>query len=671
MQTNRISQVIFTIIVVLLGLATINHFMQPSTAQITASQLESYIESGQVAECTLHQSSLEARGKFKPDSEAIEANDGAEHFVSTYEPERAGALIDSMKSNNVKWDTKTPGFWDSMFSPGTIMLFILFAVPIVFIFWLMNRQMQAGGSNQAMNFGKSRARLAGDGKRRLTFDDVAGADEAVEELSEVVDFLRDPKKYEALGAEIPKGVLLVGPPGCGKTHLAKAVAGEANVPFFYISGSDFVEMFVGVGASRVRDLFDQAKRRAPCLVFIDELDAVGRHRGTGIGGTHDEREQTLNQMLVEMDGFEPNSGIIVLSATNRPDVLDPALLRPGRFDRRIVVDAPDLGGREGILQIYTRNKPMAAGVDLGELSQRTPGFSGADLKNVVNEAALLAAREGDSAIDAEHMYEAVDRVVAGPERKSRIINDKEKKILAYHELGHAIVNHELLDTDPVHKISILPRGQALGYTMMFPEEDRFLISKQQILARISMSLGGRAAEQLVFGETYTGAQNDLERSTEMVRALITKYGMSDELGPIQFGNQHENPFLGRSMMEDRNYSDEIAFRIDQETKRIITECFDKAKDVLKRQRRRMDYIAQILIEHEHLDRKEFERLMSRPVPEEWQVGDLVPKSVFETPEDEAEDELPAAEEDERIAAASPPPKARKDDDQRIADAPAG
>jgi len=421
----------------------------------------------------------------------------------------------------------------------------------------------------------------------------------------------------------------------------------------------------------VRDLFDQAKRRAPCLVFIDELDAVGRHRGTGIGGTHDEREQTLNQMLVEMDGFEPNSGIIVLSATNRPDVLDPALLRPGRFDRRIVVDAPDLGGREGILQIYTRNKPMAAGVDLGELSQRTPGFSGADLKNVVNEAALLAAREGDSAIDAEHMYEAVDRVVAGPERKSRIINDKEKKILAYHELGHAIVNHELLDTDPVHKISILPRGQALGYTMMFPEEDRFLISKQQILARISMSLGGRAAEQLVFGETYTGAQNDLERSTEMVRALITKYGMSDELGPIQFGNQHENPFLGRSMMEDRNYSDEIAFRIDQETKRIITECFDKAKDVLKRQRRRMDYIAQILIEHEHLDRKEFERLMSRPVPEEWQVGDLVPKSVFETPEDEAEDELPAAEEDERIAAASPPPKARKDDDQRIADAPAG
>jgi len=519
-----------------------------------------------------------------------------------------------------------------------------------------------------MNFGKSRARLAGDGKRRITFEDVAGVDEAVEELKEVVDFLRDPRKYEQLGAEIPKGVLLVGPPGCGKTHLAKAVAGEANVPFFYISGSDFVEMFVGVGASRVRDLFDQAKRRAPCLVFIDELDAVGRHRGTGIGGTHDEREQTLNQMLVEMDGFEPNSGIIVLSATNRPDVLDPALLRPGRFDRRIVVDAPDLGGREGILKIYTRNKPMTDDVNLEELAQRTPGFSGADLKNVVNEAALLAARTGAKKVDNDHLYEAVDRVVAGPERKSRIINDREKKVLAYHELGHAVVSHQLLDTDPVHKVSILPRGQALGYTLTFPEEDRFLASKQQILARISVFLGGRAAEELVFGEVYTGAQNDLERSTQMVRKLITQFGMSDELGPIQFGNQHENPFLGRSMMEDRNYSDEIAFRIDQETKRIITECFDQAKEVLKRNRAKMDYIAQILIQKEHLDRREFDRLMEHEPPVEWKPGELVPEPVL------AALGSKRAEPDEPPAEAKPPAKdksgnKRDQDDPRVADAP--
>jgi cell division protease FtsH len=376
----------------------------------------------------------------------------------------------------------------------------------------------------------------------------------------------------------------------------------------------------------VRDLFDQAKRRAPCLVFIDELDAVGRHRGTGIGGTHDEREQTLNQMLVEMDGFEPNSGIIVLAATNRPDVLDPALLRPGRFDRRIVVDLPDLQGRAGILGIYTRNKPVGEDVDLEELAQRTPGFSGADLKNVINEAALLAARKGNDLITADHMYEAVDRVVAGPERKSRIISDREKKVIAYHELGHAVVGHKLMPNDPVHKVSILPRGQALGYTLNFPNEDRFLISKQQMLHRIAMTLGGRAAEELIFGDITTGAQNDLQKATEMVRNMITKYGMSEELGPIQFGNQHENPFLGRSMTEDRNYSDEIAFRIDQEVKRIITDCFETAKSTLKQMRRRVDYMAQILIEQEYLNRDEFERLMVDSVPEDWQPGKTVKRS---------------------------------------------
>ena len=605
-------------IVVLLGLMLIvQYFMQPDVKRIALSELEGYIENGDVKEVKLVKSAGEARGEFMPGSEAVKTNETA-YFSSAYDESYAPDLIGLMKQHDVKYETVNPSLWESLFSAQTLLLVVLFALPIIFIFWLMNRQMQNSGNSQAMNFGKSRARLAADGKRRITFSDVAGVDEAVEELGEVVDFLRDPKKYEALGAEIPKGVLLVGPPGCGKTHLAKAVAGEANVPFFYISGSDFVEMFVGVGASRVRDLFDQAKRRAPCLVFIDELDAVGRHRGTGIGGTHDEREQTLNQMLVEMDGFEPNSGIIVLAATNRPDVLDPALLRPGRFDRRIVVDLPDLQGRAGIMGIYTRNKPVDATIELEELAQRTPGFSGADLKNVVNEAALLAAREGEKKIDENHMFEAIDRVVAGPERKSRIISEREKQVIAYHELGHAVVGHVLMPDDPVHKVSILPRGQALGYTLNFPNEDRFLISRKQILNRISMTLGGRAAEELVFGDITTGAQNDLQKATEMVRNMVTKYGMSEELGPIQFGNQHENPFLGRSMTEDRNYSDEIAYRIDQEVKRIITECFDRAKETLASMRRRVDFLAERLIEKEHINRDEFERMMSDPLPEGWE-----------------------------------------------------
>jgi cell division protease FtsH len=614
--------------------------MQGNVVRVTSSELEAYIEEGQVENVQLMQASNEAHGDFIESSQAAEAKKTTK-FIATYEPERSGQLVELMKQNNVKFDFVKPSFWDSLFSPSVIFMVLLFAIPLLFIFWLMNRQMQGGGNNQAMNFGKSRARLASDGKRRITFADVAGVDEAVAELTEVVDFLREPKKYEALGAEIPKGVLLVGPPGCGKTHLAKAVAGEANVPFFYISGSDFVEMFVGVGASRVRDLFDQAKRRAPCLIFIDELDAVGRHRGTGIGGTHDEREQTLNQMLVEMDGFEPNSGIIVLAATNRPDVLDPALLRPGRFDRRIVVDAPDLNGRLGILKIYARNKPFADDINLEEVAQRTPGFSGADLKNTINEAALLAARLGAKKVHAQHLYEAIDRVIAGPERKSRIINEREKKIIAYHELGHAIVSHFLLDSDPVHKISILPRGQALGYTLNFPEEDRFLVTRQQIISRVCAALGGRAAEDLVFQEITTGAQNDLERSTQMVRSMITKYGMSDELGPIQFGNQHDNPFLGRSMMEDRNYSDEIAYRIDKETKRIVEECFEKAEGVLRENREKMDFCAAILMEKEYLDRQEFEDIMANPVPEGWGPGDSLPESVrekyglIETPETEA------------------------------------
>jgi len=617
MQTSRVSQILFMAIVLLAALVMFQHFARGTVQKIDTSELDRYITSGNVEKVLFYKSAGEVRGTFKADSEPAK-NYNTTHFFANYSEGNEANLYKLLDENNVKYDLVNPTLWDSLFSGQTLLLVALFALPIVFLYWLMNRQMQSSGNNQAMNFGKSRARLATEGKRRISFADVAGVEEAVEELREVVDFLRDPKKYEALGAEIPKGVLLVGPPGCGKTHLAKAVAGEANVPFFYISGSDFVEMFVGVGASRVRDLFDQAKRRAPCLVFIDELDAVGRHRGTGIGGTHDEREQTLNQMLVEMDGFEPNSGIIVLAATNRPDVLDPALLRPGRFDRRIVVDFPDLAGRKGILQIYTRNKPIGPDVELEELAQRTPGFSGADLKNVVNEAALLAARMGERQVKADHMYEAIDRVVAGPERRSRVISEHEKQVIAYHELGHAIVSFQLLHADPVHKISILPRGQALGYTLQFPSEDRFLVSKQQILDRVSVALGGRAAEEIVFGDITTGAQNDLQRSTEMVRDLITKYGMSEALGPIQFGHQYENPFLGRSIGEEKNYSDEIAFRIDQETKRLITECHERSKNTLRSLRLKMDYIATVLIEKEHLNRNEFEKLMAEPVPESFE-----------------------------------------------------
>ncbi|MDQ3023678.1 MAG: ATP-dependent zinc metalloprotease FtsH [bacterium] len=606
-------------------------FTASPVGRVEESDLREYIKNKQVASIKLVRQTGELRGEFiDPTVVDKESGQAVKHFIADFNPEDT-SLTDLMNEERVQYGYAKASPWSSLLSPQTLLLIVLFALPIVFLVWLMNRQMQSGGNNQAINFGKSRARLASDGKRRITFADVSGAEEAVEELKEVVDFLRDPKRYESLGAEIPKGVLLVGPPGCGKTHLAKAVAGEANVPFFYISGSDFVEMFVGVGASRVRDLFDQAKRRAPCLVFIDELDAVGRHRGTGIGGTHDEREQTLNQMLVEMDGFEPNSGIIVIAATNRPDVLDPALLRPGRFDRRVVVDAPDLGGRKGIMEIYARNKPMADDVDLGEVAQRTPGFTGADLKNVLNEAALLAARLGKTKVSARELFEAVDRVVAGPARKSRIISDHEKKIIAYHELGHAIVSNQLLHTDPVHKISILPRGQALGYTLQFPEQDRFLISKQQILDRISVALGGRAAEELVFGDVTTGASNDLQRSTEMVRDMITKYGMSEELGPIQFGSQHENPFLGRSMQEDRNYSEEIAFRIDQEVKRIMTDCYNRAYSALKGVREKMDYIATVLIEREHLNRSEFEQLMAGETPKEWSENKGDPDSTPPTP----------------------------------------
>ena len=476
-------------------------------------------------------------------------------------------------------------------------------LPLIFVaalFYFLMRQAQ-GANNQAFSFGKSRARLFTTERPTVTFDDVAGVDEAKEELKEVVEFLREPQKFAALGARIPKGVLLVGPPGTGKTLLAKAVAGEAGVPFFSISGSEFVEMFVGVGAARVRDLFDQAKRHSPCIVFIDEIDAVGRYRGAGLGGSHDEREQTLNQILVEMDGFDTDTNVIVMAATNRPDILDPALLRPGRFDRRIVLDRPDVKGRKAILQVHVRNKPLDKDVDLDVLARETPGFVGADIENMVNEAAILAARRNKKAIGMKEFQEAIERVIAGPERKSRIISEEEKRIIAYHEAGHALVMHLLPNCDPVHKISIIARGMALGYTMPLPEEDRYLHRKSKFLDELAGLLGGRAAEEIVFGDITTGAANDLEQATKLARAMVTRYGMSEKLGPMTFGEKQELVFLGKEIGEQREYSEKVAQEIDEEVRRIIQEAYQKAKEILTKNREKLDRLAQALMEKETLE----------------------------------------------------------------------
>jgi cell division protease FtsH len=476
------------------------------------------------------------------------------------------------------------------------------------IFYFLFMRMQGGGS-RVMQFGKSKAKLVGKETPKVTFADVAGADEAVEELHEIKEFLKEPKKFLDVGARIPKGVLLYGPPGTGKTLLARAVAGEAGVPFYSISGSDFVEMFVGVGASRVRDLFEQAKQNSPCIIFMDEIDAVGRQRGAGMGGGHDEREQTLNQLLVEMDGFDGKSGIIMIAATNRPDILDPALLRPGRFDRQIVVDRPDLPGREKILRVHTRGKPLGPDVDIDTLARSTPGFTGADLANLVNEAALLAARHDKDQVEMHEMEEAIDRVIAGPERKTRIISNKEKEITAYHEAGHAIVGALLKEADPVHKVTIIPRGQALGVTMSLPTEDRFMMSRGQLMAQLAMMLGGRAAERVTFDEITTGASNDLERVTQTARQMVTRYGMSDKLGPMALGHAHQQVFMGRDFNSQPDYSDEIAFQIDKEIRRIVDESYDTAEDLLVRNHDLVEKVARDLIEYETVDAKHLKRLV--------------------------------------------------------------
>src|SRR3984893_1047119 len=488
-------------------------------------------------------------------------------------------------------------------------------LPFLFIGGLlifMMRQAQ-GSNNQALSFGKSRARMFTGNKQTVTFADVAGVDQAKQELAEVVEFLKYPKKFQALGARIPKGLLLLGPPGSGKTLLARAIAGEAGVPFFSISGSEFVEMFVGVGASRVRDLFDQAKRNTPCIVFVDEIDAVGRQRGAGLGGSHDEREQTLNQILVEMDGFDTNTNVIVIAATNRPDVLDPALLRPGRFDRQVVLDRPDIRGRIAILQVHAKNKPLDKNISLDTLAKQTPGFSGADLSNLLNEAAILGARRNKRSIGMSELEEAIDRVVAGPARKSRIISEREKAITAYHEVGHALVARMLPNTDPVHKVSIVARGQAGGFTMLLPTEDRYLWSKPQFEDILAYALGGHVAELIIFGEVTTGASNDIERVTKIARSMVTEYGMSNRIGPMALGHKEELVFLGRDFGEQRNYSEQTAREIDEEIRRFIQDAFDKAYNVLLQNKARLIMISERLIQEETLEGPLFESLFNQPV----------------------------------------------------------
>ncbi|HUF34031.1 MAG TPA: ATP-dependent zinc metalloprotease FtsH [Acidimicrobiales bacterium] len=489
----------------------------------------------------------------------------------------------------------------------------------IFLFFINSMQ---GGGNKVMQFGKSKAKPVAKDQPKVTFADVAGSDEAVEELQEIKEFLESPAKFQAIGAKIPKGVLLFGPPGTGKTLLARAVAGEAGVPFFSISGSDFVEMFVGVGASRVRDLFEQAKAASPAIIFVDEIDAVGRHRGAGMGGGHDEREQTLNQLLVEMDGFDVKSGVILIAATNRPDILDPALLRPGRFDRQIVVDRPDMEGRRAILNVHGKGKPLGSDIDIKVLARRTPGFTGADLANLMNEAALLTARRGDRSIDMSAMEEAIDRVMAGPERKSRVMSDKEKRVIAYHEGGHALVGHVLPGTDPIHKVSIVARGRALGWTLALPTEDKHMQTRSELRDELAMLLGGRTAEELVFGDPTTGAQNDIERATQIARSMVTEFGMADDLGPQQLGQKAGEPFLGRDMGHERNYSDEVAAKVDSEVRRLIDNAHTEAEEILCQHRATLDRLADALIEHETLDTAELMEIFGE-LPE-WSGVDAAP-----------------------------------------------
>ncbi|WP_173444264.1 ATP-dependent zinc metalloprotease FtsH [Selenomonas ruminantium] len=605
----------FYLLIILVAISIIDYFSTRNTTkqEVGYTNFLQQVDEGKVTKVVLIQNTI--RGTL---------SDGTEFTTITPDaPNSDPKLFEKLAAKGVEINAENPPeppWWSTMFSS---LLPILLLVGV----WFFIMQQTQGGGGRVMSFGKSRARMSGSDKIKVNFKDVAGADEAKQELEEVVEFLKHPKKYNDLGARIPKGVLLFGPPGTGKTLLARAVAGEAGVPFFSISGSDFVEMFVGVGASRVRDLFDQAKKNAPCIVFIDEIDAVGRQRGAGVGGGHDEREQTLNQLLVEMDGFAANEGIIIIAATNRPDILDPALLRPGRFDRQIVVDKPDVRGRLAILKVHTSGKPVDEGADLDILARRTPGFTGADLSNLVNEAALLAARRDKKKIYMQELEEAIERVMAGPERKSHIMNDEEKRLTAYHEGGHTLVGMMLKHADPVHKVTIIPRGRAGGYTLMLPKEDRNYATKSELLDKLKVAMGGRVAEEIVLKEISTGASQDIQQATRMVRGMVMQYGMSDVLGPVAYGeSQNHQVFLGRDFHQERNYSEEVASEIDKEVRKYLEDAYEACRKIITENRDKLELIAQALMERETLTAKQLEELL--------ETGKISEEETKEPPKDD-------------------------------------
>jgi cell division protease FtsH len=600
---NRNVRTIALYLVVLMGIAyVISQFSSPAATPdtLTTGQFYSALSAGRVVKATVLASDQVINGTYYKTA-ADESAKKTAQFTSTYIGDATIGTLTQQYPTIFNVDPQKPNQW-VVLAEG--LLPVLLIVGVMFFFM----QSMQGGNNRVMSFGKAKAKRMTRDQPRITFKDVAGVDEAVEELEEIKEFLENPGKFQALGAKIPKGVLLIGPPGTGKTLLARAVAGEAGVPFFSIAGSDFVEMFVGVGASRVRDLFEQAKAAAPCIVFVDEIDAVGRQRGAGLGGGHDEREQTLNQLLVEMDGFDIKDNVILIAATNRPDILDPALLRPGRFDRQVVVDRPDLKGRIGILKVHIKGKPIDPDIDIEVLARRTPGFTGADLANLVNEAALLSARHGRKQVEMVELEEAIDRVVAGPERRSRLISDDEKKVIAYHESGHAIVGHVLPQTDRIHKVTIIPRGRSLGSTWHLPDEEKFLGSKKEMLDDLASLLGGRVAEELALGDVTTGASNDIERATKLAKAMVTEYGMSDKLGPMTLGEPAHEVFLGRDFAATPDYSQEIAFEIDKEVRRLIDGAFDRAKAILAERRAQLDLMAQALVDRETLGKDELDAI---------------------------------------------------------------
>ncbi|MFZ1041357.1 MAG: ATP-dependent zinc metalloprotease FtsH [Anaerolineales bacterium] len=609
MNSRTQSFIIYFLLIVAIGAMLYVGFRQDNNTPppLTINQVAQSIQNGDVARVII-QSDTQIHIVYKSGKEADSNKESSATLVDQLVS--LGVTSAQLSPNNVIIEVQPPSPWAGILSS------LLYILPVIFmagVLWFIFRQAQ-GSNNAAMAFGKSRARMFSGEHPTVTFQDVAGIEESKQELAEVVEFLKEPQKFIQLGARIPKGVLLVGPPGTGKTLLAKAVSGEAGVPFFSISGSEFVEMFVGVGASRVRDLFDQAKRHSPCIIFVDEIDAVGRQRGAGLGGSHDEREQTLNQMLVEMDGFDTDTNVIIIAATNRPDILDPALLRPGRFDRRVTLDRPDVKGREAILKVHAKGKPLEPNVDLASLARGTPGFVGADLENMINESAILAARRNKKSIGQPELEEAIERVVMGPERKSRLISDEEKRIIAYHEAGHAVVANAIPEADPVQKITIVGRGQSGGATWYRPDDDRLLFSRKKMIATLAGALGGRVAEELVFDDITSGASNDIEQVTHMARAMVTRLGMSDAMGPMVYGQKEELIFLGREISEQRDYSEAIAQKIDQEVRNLVDEAYKLSKNLLTSYRAQLDAVAKKLLEAETITREEFEAIFPPPFP---------------------------------------------------------